>query len=129
MSKYRQAIRFNGIDTDERAGDVCVNECIDSEPDSGASLAMTAVALRRAARSVAAKRRLPVLTLILLALLLPFLTRCANPAGGGVAGGRFTFAVADVGQGLAQFGVVGKRAVALDVGKDYAAWRGAYVNR
>jgi competence protein ComEC len=52
---------------------------------------------------------------------------CANPAHDGGDGERFTFTVADVGQGLAQFGVAGKRAVVWDVGENYFAWRGAYV--
>jgi len=56
------------------------------------------------------------------------LTRCTNPIDDNDDGGRFTFTVADVGQGLAQFGVLGKRAVVWDVGDQYAAWRGAYVN-
>lgn len=51
---------------------------------------------------------------------------CTNPVDDNASGGRFTFAVADVGQGLAQFGVAGKRAAAFDVGGNYAAWRGAY---
>jgi len=71
----------------------------------------------------------------MLIMLLPFCViavfygGCANPAdtaGGGQV--RVTFAVADVGQGLAQFGVVGKRAVLWDVGPDsgYEALRTAY---
>jgi len=51
----------------------------------------------------------------------------ANPAGGG---GRFTFSVVDVGQGLAQFGVMNGRAVAWDVGpsNQSPSWRAAYNN-
>jgi competence protein ComEC len=65
-----------------------------------------------------------IFALIALALLIG----CKNPADNDASGGgRFTFAVADVGQGLAQFGVVGKRAVVLDVGGNYAAWRSAYI--
>jgi len=68
------------------------------------------------------KRRLTVSALLLL------LANCANPVDDGSPGGRFVFAVADVGQGLAQFGAAGGRAVAWDVGDNYAAWRAAYVN-
>jgi competence protein ComEC len=60
--------------------------------------------------------------------LFTVLTRCANPVDDGAAGGRFTFTVANVGQGLAQFGVVGKRAVAWDIGEQFPAWYSAYVN-
>ncbi|MDR2591586.1 MAG: hypothetical protein LBC59_02115 [Chitinispirillales bacterium] len=60
--------------------------------------------------------------------IITLMIECANPVDDGASGGRFTFAVADVGQGLAQFGVVGKRAVAWDVGKDYVAWRSAYAS-
>jgi competence protein ComEC len=44
------------------------------------------------------------------------------------SGGRFTFSVADVGQGLAQFGVYGGRAVVWDMGpgSQYSAWYSAY---
>jgi competence protein ComEC len=52
---------------------------------------------------------------------------CTNPVDDD-AGGRLTFAVADVGQGLAQFGVVGKRAAVFDVGGNYSAWRSAYIS-
>jgi competence protein ComEC len=53
---------------------------------------------------------------------------CANPGDGAAPDVRFAFAVADVGQGLAQFGVTGRRAVAWDVGPDsgYHGWRAAY---
>jgi len=64
---------------------------------------------------------------VLVLTLFTVLISCTNPVDNGVTGERFTFAVADVGQGLAQFGVVGKRAVVWDVGDQYAAWRGAYV--
>jgi len=50
---------------------------------------------------------------------------CSNPVDDD-ASERFTFTVADVGQGLAQFGVLGKRAVVMDVGDNYSAWRSAY---
>jgi len=42
--------------------------------------------------------------------------------------GRFTFTAADVGQGLAQFGVYEGRAVVWDMGpaSQYSAWRSAY---
>jgi len=42
--------------------------------------------------------------------------------------GRFTFCVADVGQGLAQFGVMDGRAAIWDMGPpgQYAAWRATY---
>jgi competence protein ComEC len=66
--------------------------------------------------------------LFVMAVVFAALTRCTNPVGDGAESGRFTFAVADVGQGLAQFGIFGKRAVAWDVGGQYSAWRGAYVN-
>lgn len=48
-----------------------------------------------------------------------------NTAGGGE---RFSFTVADVGQGLAQFGAVDGRAVVWDVGPSdqYPSWRSAY---
>jgi len=58
--------------------------------------------------------------------LLLLLANCSSPVDDGASGGRFAFAVADAGQGLAQFGVIGKRAVAWDVGDNYAAWRAAY---
>jgi competence protein ComEC len=63
------------------------------------------------------------------AVVILFFVGCANPAGDAGAGVRFTFAAADVGQGLAQIGVVGKRAVLWDVGPDsgYQGWRAAYV--
>ncbi|GBU22211.1 hypothetical protein R80B4_02117 [Fibrobacteres bacterium R8-0-B4] len=68
-----------------------------------------------------------MLIMFLSASLLLLSANCANPIDDGSAGGRFTFAVADVGQGLAQFGVIGKRAVVLDVGENYSAWRAAYM--
>jgi len=94
ISKYLQAIRFNGIGINR--GDI--------------------------------KKESPFFTLIrfflISLLLLP--ANCANPVDDGAASGRFTFTVADVGQGLAQFGVAGDRAVVMDVGGNYSAWRGAY---
>jgi len=60
--------------------------------------------------------------------VLTLLTSCSNPVDDDAASERFTFTVADVGQGLAQFGVAGKRAVIMDVGGNYAAWRGAYTS-
>ncbi|MCL2689257.1 MAG: MBL fold metallo-hydrolase [Chitinispirillia bacterium] len=41
---------------------------------------------------------------------------------------NFTFTVADVGQGLAQFGVCNDKAIVWDMGSasQYSAWRGAY---
>ncbi|MDR2694451.1 MAG: hypothetical protein LBB74_09605 [Chitinispirillales bacterium] len=109
MSRYLQAIRFNGNGRGGRIDDTDIGIGI-----NGGDI----------------KRRPPIFTLVLSfgAPLLLLLTNCANPADGGAAGGRFTFAVADVGQGLAQFGVVGKRTVVWDVGNNYVAWRGAYIN-
>lgn len=51
-----------------------------------------------------------------------------NPASSAGGTARFTFAVADVGQGLAQFGVIDGRAAAWDIGPpdSYPAWRAAY---
>jgi len=63
------------------------------------------------------------------ALLLCLFAGCQNPAvPTSKEYGRFTFCVADVGQGLAQFGVMGGRAVVWDMGPpgQYAAWRAAY---
>jgi competence protein ComEC len=54
---------------------------------------------------------------------------CANnPVNSAGGGERFAFTVADVGQGLAQFGVVNGRAVVWDVGGpgQYPAWRAVY---
>jgi competence protein ComEC len=54
---------------------------------------------------------------------------CGNPAvPTSEEYGRFTFCVTDVGQGLAQFGVMDGRAVVWDMGPpgQYAAWRGTY---
>jgi len=52
-----------------------------------------------------------------------------NPVNSG-GDGRFTFVIADVGQGLAQFGVRDGRAVVWDIGppNQYASWRAAYNN-
>ena len=62
-------------------------------------------------------------------LLFCFFAGCGNPAvPTSEEYGRFTFCVADVGQGLAQFGVMGGRAVVWDMGppEQYEAWRGTY---
>jgi competence protein ComEC len=62
-------------------------------------------------------------------LFLSLCASCANPGdGGALSGVRFTFAVADVGQGLAHFGAAGNRAVIWDVGPDtsYHKWYAAY---
>jgi competence protein ComEC len=58
---------------------------------------------------------------------LAFLVNCNNPIDGNAPSG-FKFCVADVGQGLAQFGVINNRAVAFDVGpkNQHPAWRAAY---
>ncbi len=71
------------------------------------------------------KKRLPSFALILFSLL-SLMINCANPANDDASGERFTFTVADVGQGLAQFGVVGKRAAVWDVGDQYQMWYNAY---
>ncbi|MDR0330203.1 MAG: hypothetical protein LBH93_00635 [Chitinispirillales bacterium] len=59
---------------------------------------------------------------------LALFVNCNNPTGDSGANGDFRFCVADVGQGLAQFGVINKRAVVWDVGpaNQYPAWRAAY---
>ena len=66
---------------------------------------------------------------IFFTLLLCFFAACDNPAvPTSEKYGRFTFCVADVGQGLAQFGVMDGRAVVWDMGPpgQYESWRGTY---
>ena len=60
-------------------------------------------------------------------ICLTLFASCNNPVDNG-NDSRFTFCVADVGQGLSQFGVMGGRAVVWDMGPQdqYAAWRAAY---
>jgi len=60
-------------------------------------------------------------------ICLTLFVNCNNPVNGG-ENNRFTFCVADIGQGLSQFGVMGGRAVVWDMGPpdQYAAWRAAY---
>jgi len=67
--------------------------------------------------------------IVFAALLFCLSAGCQNPAAPtSKEYGRFTFCVADVGQGLAQFGVMDGRAVVWDMGPtgQYEAWRGTY---
>lgn len=110
MSRLLQVTRSNGINADSRGG---------TRVDYG----------RRRNKSIPEKVLMAV-ALSAFCLIVIFFTGCANPADTPVDHVRFTFAVADVGQGLAQFGVVGKRAVLWDVGPDsgYGAWRSTYAD-
>ncbi|MDR2577586.1 MAG: MBL fold metallo-hydrolase [Chitinispirillales bacterium] len=68
-----------------------------------------------------------LLTLLCL-IAVTVLVNCTNPISSNGGNASFTFTVADVGQGLAQFGVMDGRAVLWDMGppSQYPAWRGAY---
>jgi len=61
---------------------------------------------------------------------LSFVNCNDNPVNTAGGSGRFTFSVVDVGQGLAQFGVMDGRAVVWDVGPSAQSpsWRAAYGN-
>ncbi|MCL2182896.1 MAG: MBL fold metallo-hydrolase [Chitinispirillia bacterium] len=65
---------------------------------------------------------------IVLTFISLFLNCGGNPVNTSGGGSRFTFAVADVGQGLAQFGVIDGRAAVWDMGppNQYPSWRLAY---
>jgi competence protein ComEC len=122
ISEDRQATVFNSETTftadDEQSAE---NDAKKPAPEANKDCFIDIVMLK-------GSRRLHNFLLIAMILVCQLINiNCGNPVNEG-EGGRFMFVVADVAQGLAQFGVAGARAVVWDVGPpgQYAAWRAAY---